>query len=69
VGTLDSGSDFFVLLPSDAPPLREDRPPAAWSLARLAVTMAITTLLLVAVAWAIGFILKLQLDHYFKPGG
>lgn len=66
---MDSGSDFFVLLPSDVPPIREDRPPAAWSLARLALTMAITTLLLVAVAWTIGFILKLQLDHYFGPSG
>lgn len=66
---MDGSSDFFVLRPSYVPPIREDRPPAGWSLARLALTIAVTTALLVAAASAIGFLVKLQLDRYFRSGG
>jgi hypothetical protein len=69
VGTIDAGNDFFVLSPSDVPAPREDRPPAGWSLARLALTIAIATIALVLAASAIGFLLKLQLDQYFRPAG
>ena len=65
----DKDGDFFVLHPSDAPVPRLDRPPPALSLARLALTVAITTALLVAVAWLIGFAVKVQLDRYFQSGG
>lgn len=72
-GTLTAGErgsgDFFVLTPSDKPLVREDRPPATRSLLRLAFVIAVSTAVLVGVAWAIGLLLKLQLDHYFRPGG
>lgn len=61
--------DFFVLQPSATPIVREDRPPAARSLLMLGLAIAISTAVLVGVAWAIGWALKLQLDHYFRPGG
>ena len=65
----DKDGDFFVLYPSDAPVPRADRPPPAVSLARIAFTVAVTTALLVAVAWLIGFAVKVQLDQYFRSGG
>jgi hypothetical protein len=34
----------------------------------LALTVALITALLVAVAWLIGFIVKVQLDRYFTSG-
>ncbi len=60
--------DLFVLHPSDDPVPRLGRPPPALSVARLALTVAITTGLLVAVAWLIGFAVKVQLDRYFQSG-
>jgi hypothetical protein len=64
----DLGGEVFVLSPSGAPP-REDRPPPTISFVRLALTLAVTTALLVAVAWVIGLLVKLQLDRYFSSGG
>jgi hypothetical protein len=61
--------DFFVLPPSGEPPVRFDRPPRAISLARLALTVGATTVLLVALAYLIGFVVKVQLDRYFTGGG
>ena len=63
----DLGGDGFVLPP--APPAREDRPPPTLSVARLALTLAVTTAVLVAAAWLIGLLVKLQLDRYFRSGG
>lgn len=68
-GHAEIEGDFFVLHPSDAPPPRSDRPPPAVSIARLALTVALTTALMVAVAWMIGFAVKVQLDRYFTSGG
>jgi hypothetical protein len=65
----DLGGDGFVLPPSGAPRAREDRPPPPLSVARLVLTLAVTTAVLVAVAWLIGLLVKLQLDRYFRPGG
>jgi hypothetical protein len=68
-GRPETEGEFFVLQPSDSPPPRVDRPPPALSIARLALTVAVTTVLLVAVAWMVGFIVKVQLDRYFTSGG
>ncbi|MGH2692897.1 MAG: hypothetical protein ACRDHM_10415 [Actinomycetota bacterium] len=68
-GAPEIDGDFFVLHPSDSPVPRVDRPPPALSLARLALSVAVTTVLLVAVAWLIGFAVKVQLDQYFRSGG
>lgn len=59
----------FVFQPSGAPPDRTDRPPSSLSVARLALTVAVTAILLVAVAWLIGLAVKVQLDTYFNSGG
>ncbi len=67
-GAEGAGGDFFVLHPAEGPAPRIDRPPPARSLARLALTVALITALLVAVAWLIGFIVKVQLDRYFTSG-
>ena len=64
----DAGRDAFVFAPTADTSLREDRPPPAVSVARLALIIAIWTVLLVAVAWAAGLLLKLQLDRYFLSG-
>ena len=60
--------ELFVLHPSDDPPPRGDRPPPALSVARIAAAVAVTTALLVAVAWLIGLLVKVQLDGYFRSG-
>jgi hypothetical protein len=65
----DLGGDVFVLPPLGAQPVREDRPPPTISVVRLALTLAVTTALLVAVAWVVGLLVKLQLDRYFRSGG
>lgn len=59
----------FVFQPSDAPPDRTDRPPPSLSVARLALTVAVTAIILVAVAWLIGLAVKVQVDTYFNSGG
>lgn len=65
----DAREDFFVFAPSAEAAFPEDRPRAGMTLARLALTIAITTVVLVAAAWVTGFLLKLQLDRYFLSGG
>ena len=65
----DLASDAFVFEPSEDPVIREDRPPPAISVARLAVLITLWTLVVVAAASAIGFVIKLQLDRYFVSGG
>jgi hypothetical protein len=66
---VESEGDLFVLSPSDAAPTRSDRPPRSISLVRLALVIAVSTLVLVALASAIAFLLKVQLDRYFTSGG
>jgi len=68
-GRAETEGEFFVLQPSGAPHPRIDRPPPALSIARLALAVAVTTVLLVAVAWVVGFVVKVQLDRYFTSGG
>ena len=67
-GSEESG-DLFVLTPSGEPTPRVDRPAPSAVIARLALTVAVTTVVLVAIAAAIGLILKAQLDSYFGAGG
>ena len=64
----EAASDVFVFAPSADPAIRDDRPPRSVSMARLALAIAVWTVLLVAAAWAIGLFLKLQLDRYFLSG-
>ena len=66
--TEQAGDDSFVFSPSADSTVREERPPAAASVARLAMTIAVSTIVLVAAAWAIGWLIKLQLDRYFLSG-
>lgn len=68
-GSTEVDGGFFVLHPSDEPPPREDRPPPALSVARLALAIGVTTVLLVAIAWLLGLMVKVGLDSYFKSGG
>ena len=65
----DAGGEFFAFAPSADVVVSRDRPPPAISVARLALAIAVSTILLVAAVWAIGFLLKLQLDRYFLSGG
>ncbi len=65
----DMASDVFVFGPSEHPTPREDRPPPAISVARLALVIALWTVVLVVAASAIGFLIKVQLDRYFLSGG
>ena len=60
--------DGFVLLPGAAPALSDDRPPAAWSLLRLVITIAIVAAVAVAALGLVGLFVKLQLDQYFTGG-
>lgn len=64
----EAATDSFVFAPSPGATIRDDRPPRAISLARLALAIAAWTILLVGAAWAVGFLLKLQLDRYFLSG-
>ncbi len=65
----ETTGDIFVFAPSAAPAVDDDRPPPAMSVARLALAIAVSAAALVAVAWAIGFLIKMQLDRYFLAGG
>jgi hypothetical protein len=65
----EATSDSFVFAPSPAPPIPDDRPPPAMSIARLALAIALSAAAMVVVGWAIGFLIKLQLDRYFLAGG
>jgi hypothetical protein len=67
-GAPEVDGEFFVLHPSDVPPPREDRPAPAVSVARIALAVAVTTAMLVAVAWLLGLMVKVQLDGYFRSG-
>ena len=64
----DAEGDFFAFAPSADATIREDRPSAAISVARLALAVALWTIVVVAAALAIGFLVKLQLDRYFLSG-
>ena len=68
-GEAEEHADFFVLPPSDSAPLRVDRPSVPISLLRIGLAMAVTTAILVGVAYLVGLVLKLQLDRYFSSGG
>ncbi len=61
--------EIFVFTPSEEPAIEDDRPPPARSVARLALAIALSSAMLVAAAWAIGFLIKVQLDRYFIAGG
>jgi high-affinity Fe2+/Pb2+ permease len=65
----DPRHDAFVMLPSSEPAQAEDRPPPALSLVRLVLTIAVVAGLAVAVLTAIGWLIKLQLDEYFRRLG
>lgn len=58
-------ADGFVLLPGAPRMVEEDRPPAAWSLLRIAIALALAIALVVGAVGLIGLFLKLQLDQYF----
>ena len=64
----EGAGDTFVFAPSAPPAVEDDRPPPAASVARLALAVAVSAAILVAAAWAIGFLIKLQLDRYFLAG-
>ena len=61
--------EMFVFAPSEEPAIDDDRPPPGRSVARLALAIAVSSAMLVAAAWAIGFLIKVQLDRYFIAGG
>lgn len=67
-GSSGEAGDSFVFAPSPAPALDDDRPPPAVSVARLALAITVSAAALVAVAWTIGVLIKLQLDRYFIAG-
>jgi hypothetical protein len=68
-GSSEETSDSFVFAPSPTPPVEDDRPPPATSIARLALAIALSAAAMVAMGWAIGFLIKVQLDRYFLAGG
>jgi hypothetical protein len=61
--------DHFVLLPSDVTAPPDDRPAPARSLIRLVFTIAFVAALGVVVLTLLGWLLKIQLDHYFSRLG
>ena len=67
-GSSGEAGETFVFAPSPAPAIEDDRPPPAMSVARLALAIALSAAALVAVTWAIGVLIKLQLDRYFLAG-
>jgi hypothetical protein len=58
-------ADGFVLLRGAARTVDEERPPAAWSLLRIALVIAVAIVVVVAVVGLIGLLVKVQLDQYF----
>ncbi len=64
----EEGGDAFVLMPDASPIPDEERPPAALSLLRLAVAIAVVSAVVVAAVALVGVLLKLQLDQYFRTG-
>lgn len=61
--------DHFVLLPSDAAGASDDRPAPALALVRLVLTIAFVAALGVVILTLLGWLLKIQLDHYFSRLG
>jgi hypothetical protein len=57
--------EVFVLMPGEAAPSPDDRPSPAWSLFRLALTIAVVAAVGVAVLTVLGFMIKAGLDEYF----
>lgn len=64
----EAAGDTFVFAPSPTQVVEDDRPPPAMSMARLALAIALSSAVLVAATWAIGVLIKVQLDRYFIPG-
>jgi hypothetical protein len=65
----DPRHDAFVMLPTSDPMEAEDRPSPALSLVRLVLTIAVVAGVAVAVLTALGWLIKLQLDEYFRRLG
>jgi hypothetical protein len=65
----DPGHDTFVMLPSSEPVRPDDRPSPALSLIRLVLTIAFVAGVAVAVLTVLGWLIKLQLDEYFRRLG
>ena len=63
----EESGDVFVLLPGETP-VEDDRPPAALSVLRIVMAIAVVATIVVATFAVIGFLLKLQLDGYFVGG-
>jgi hypothetical protein len=61
--------DTFVMLPSSEPVPADDRPSPALSLIRLILTIAFVAGALVVVLTILGWLVKIQLDHYFSRLG
>ena len=63
----EESGDVFVLLPGETA-VEDDRPPAALSVIRIVMAIAVVAAVVVATFAVIGFLLKLQLDGYFAGG-
>lgn len=66
--------DAFVFLPTSEPaPLSrlpvapEERPRRAWTVTRIVVVLGVVPAVLAAVFYAVGLLVKLQLDKVFVP--
>jgi hypothetical protein len=57
--------DGFISMPTDGPLIADDRPPAAISLIRLAITIAFVAAVWVLVITLLGWLVKVQFDDYF----
>lgn len=57
--------EVFVLIRGEGSALPDDRPSPAWSLFRLALTIAVVAAVGVAVLTVLGFMIKAGLDEYF----
>jgi hypothetical protein len=67
---VQEGGDGFVLMTSGSPTLTaEDRPSPVLSVVRIAVTIALVSLLGVAVLGGLGLFLFRVIDGYFARGG
>ncbi|MGH2675971.1 MAG: hypothetical protein ACRDH1_11245 [Actinomycetota bacterium] len=61
--------DTFVMLPSSGPVATDDRPSPALSLIRLVLAIAFVAGIGVVVVTVLGWLVKIQLDHYFSRLG
>ncbi len=57
-----------MLMHDDSAILDDERPPAALSVLRLALAIAVVSAVVVAAVALIGVLVKLQLDQYFRTG-